>query len=98
MVEAEARSSEHAEPEYIVGVKPGRLMEEVEHDLSVVNGWKEKGDLRRGNGEVRHVNQKKLRGSLADKPTSSCKNRTNINTAAWEPEPWVKRVGSPGDG
>ncbi|KAG0643081.1 hypothetical protein HOY80DRAFT_1034621 [Tuber brumale] len=46
-------------------------------------------DLRGDNSEVSHTGRK-LRSSSADQPTNSSKNRTNLSTAAWEPEPWAK--------
>jgi NAD-dependent histone deacetylase SIR2 len=41
-VEAEAESSKDAEPVESIDAKVGRLTEEVERGLSVVDGWKEK--------------------------------------------------------
>ncbi|KAG0643259.1 hypothetical protein HOY80DRAFT_1033706 [Tuber brumale] len=40
------------------------------------------GDLRGEHGEVSHVDQQMLRVFLADQPTRSRKNMTNLNTAA----------------
>ncbi|KAG0639566.1 hypothetical protein HOY80DRAFT_1136654 [Tuber brumale] len=84
--EVEAESSEDAKLVESIDAKVGRLTEEVERSLSVVDGWKDKvmkdTDCQNGRGRPSRRERRK--------------DRTNLDTAARAPEHLVKKAGSVG--